>query len=147
MSNLLKFTSTLIALAVISLTAPAFAGESLIATHSIRAGTILSSGDVTSKDFEVPGAARTAEEVIGLEVRRNLYAGRPVLLADLGPPTLVHRNELVTMTYQISGLIIRTEGRALEAGGKGETVRVMNKSSRTTLFARVIGPKKVIVSQ
>jgi flagella basal body P-ring formation protein FlgA len=56
---------------------------------------------------------------------------------DLGPETLVRRNAVVTMLYSAGGLAIRTEGRALDAGGEGERVRVMNLSSRQAVPAVV----------
>jgi len=144
---MVKYITLICSCLLLAITSPANAGESLVATHSIRAGTILTAADVTLKEFEVSGAATSPEEVIGLEVRRNLYAGRPVLLAELGPPTLVRRNEKIMMTYRLGGLIIKADGRALEAGGEGEIIRVLNRTSRTTLFATVTGPKSVDVTQ
>jgi len=140
--------NTLIPAMVLALLAgTANAGESLIATHAIRAGSLLVPTDVALKDIDIPGAAQSVDEVIGLETRRNLYAGRPVLLSDLGPPTVVRRNDLVTVSYRIDGLLIRVEGRALERGGIGDTVRVMNQTSRATLLTRITGPQNVMVSK
>ncbi len=119
--------------------------ESVIATRAIRAGTILTADDVAATPDSVPGAAERPEEVIGQEARRNLYAGRPILNADLGPPTLVKRNSRVAMIYRSPGLALRTEGRALESGGAGETVQVMNLSSRSKVFATVLSADTVEV--
>ena len=83
--------------------------------------------------------------MIGLEVRRAVYAGHPVAPADLGPPTLVRRNEIVVMTYSVGGVSLRTEGRALAAGGSGELVEVMNLASRRTVRAVVTGTRSVEV--
>lgn len=121
--------------------------ESVIATRAIRAGTILTADDVAAIPDSVPGTAQRPEEVIGQEARRNLYAGRAILNADLGPPTLVKRNSRVAMIYRIPGLALRTEGRALESGGAGETVQVMNLSSRTKVFATVLSADTVEVSR
>ena len=120
--------------------------ETIVATRSIRAGTILSPGDVMTDPETIAGAAQRAQDVIGLEVRRNLYAGRPVLTSDLGPPTLVKRNSRVSIIYRSPGLALRTEGRALDSGGAGETIRVMNISSRTNIFATVRSSDTVEVS-
>ncbi|MFM7442840.1 MAG: flagellar basal body P-ring formation chaperone FlgA, partial [Tabrizicola sp.] len=64
---------------------------------------------------------------------------KPVRLGDLGPPTLVERNQPVTLVYLSGGLAISTEGRALARGSVGDEVRVMNLGSRNTVTGRV-GP-------
>lgn len=68
-----------------------------------------------------------------------IYAGKPLHPGDLGPPTLVERNQTVTLVYLSGGLAISTEGRALARGSEGDEVRVMNLGSRNTVTGR-IGP-------
>ena len=63
----------------------------------------------------------------------NLYPNRPIREQDLGMPTLVQRNEMVSLVYAIGGLRITAEGRALSRAGAGEPVRVMNMASRSTV--------------
>jgi flagellar basal body P-ring formation protein FlgA len=113
------------------------AAESLVATRVIRAQTLLSPDDVTVVVDKIPGALTNVAEAMGLEARVTLYPGRAVRAADLGPPGLVERNQIVTLTYSVNGLGITTEGRALERGGLGDVIRVMNLSSRATLTAQV----------
>ncbi len=124
--------------------APAPAQE-VLATHTLRVGTVLEEGDL-----KVPGGdeARGWELIaalVGLETRRAIYTGRPVVAADLGPPTLVRRNAVVVMLYSDRGLGIRTEGRALDSGGAGEVVRVLNLTSRRPVLATVTGENQVEV--
>jgi flagella basal body P-ring formation protein FlgA len=111
--------------------------ESLIATRVIRAQTLLSENDVALVAAEIPGALGDAAEVLGLEARVTLYPGRAIRAADVGPPALVDRNQIVTLVYSVGGLGISTEGRALARGGLGDVIRVMNLSSRTVLAGRV----------
>ena len=117
--------------------APALAGDP-VARRTLRIGTILAAGDVN-------GPAPDA--LLGQEVRRTVHAGRPVTRADLGPPTLVRRNERVTMLYRRGALSIRSEGRALATGGAGEAIDVMNLASRLTVRATVTGPGAVEVAR
>ena len=70
----------------------------------------------------------------------------PILPEDIGPPALVERNQIVTLAYDRAGLSIRVEGRSLARAGVGETVRVMNLSSRSTLSGRVQADGTVLVS-
>lgn len=115
---------------------PAMA-DSVVATRVIRAQTILTTEDVTLVAAEIPGALRQIAGAVGLEARVTLYPGRAIHAADIGSPTLVDRNQIVTLTYTAGSLGISTEGRALTRGGVGDLIRVMNLSSRTTLLGRV----------
>lgn len=123
---------------LLALAAPA-AAESLVATRTIRAKTLVAPEDLTLVSAELPGALDDPALAIGLEARVAIYAGKPVRPGDLGPPTLVERNQLVTLVYLSGGLAISTEGRALARGSEGDEIRVMNLGSRNTVTGR-IGP-------
>lgn len=125
-------------LLLFALAAPASA-ESLVATRTIRAKSLVASEDLTLVNADLPGALSDPDLAIGLEARVAIYAGKPVRPGDLGPPTLVERNQLVTLIYQAGGLAISTEGRALARGSDGDAIRVMNLGSRNTVTGR-IGP-------
>ncbi len=125
-------------LALLLLAGPALA-ESVVATRTLRPNTVIGPEDLTIVDAALPGALTDPALALGLETRVAIYAGRPVLQADLGTPTLVQRNQVVSLVYIAGGLAISTEGRALARGSEGETVRVINLASRTTVRGR-IGP-------
>jgi flagella basal body P-ring formation protein FlgA len=118
------------------LAGPALA-ESVVATRTIRAQTVIAPEDLAMVDARLPGALDSPALAVGQEARVAIYAGRPVRAQDLGSPTLVDRNQLVTLIYQSGGLAISTEGRALARGSAGDVVRVMNLASRTTVSGRV----------
>ena len=128
--------------ALLLLTAPALA-ESVVATRTIRAQTVISAEDLTVVDATLPGALADPGLAVGQEARVAIYAGRPVRAQDLGAPALVDRNQLVSLIFLSGGLAISTEGRALARGAEGEVIRVMNLSSRTTVSGRV-GPDGAI---
>lgn len=113
--------------------------ESVVATRTIRAKSLIAPEDLTLVSADLPGALSDPAQAIGLEARVAIYAGKPVRPGDLGPPTLVERNQLVTLVYLSGGLQISTEGRALARGSVGDEVRVMNLGSRNTVMGRV-GP-------
>ncbi|WP_397541805.1 flagellar basal body P-ring formation chaperone FlgA [Roseovarius salis] len=118
----------------------------VVATRTIRAQTIVTPADVAVKPGEVAGAAIHPGEVIGKEARAALYAGRPIRLADVGPPAVIERNEIVPLIFTRGGLHIVTEGRSLSRATAGERVRVMNLSSRSTVSGRVRDDGRVFVS-
>lgn len=113
--------------------------ESVVATRTIRANTLIAPEDLTLVSAELPGALTDPAAALGQEARVAIYAGKPVRPGDFGPPTLVDRNQLVTLVYLSGGLAISTEGRALGRGAAGEEIRVMNLGSRNTVTGR-IGP-------
>lgn len=123
---------------VLALATPVSA-ESLIATRTIRAKALVQPEDVALVSAEVPGALDDPAAAVGLEAKVAIYAGKPLRPGDLGPPTLVERNQLVTLVYLSDKLAISTEGRALARGSEGDEVRVMNLGSRNTVTGR-IGP-------
>ncbi|MEO0398788.1 MAG: flagellar basal body P-ring formation chaperone FlgA [Pseudomonadota bacterium] len=119
------------------------AAESLFAGRNIAAGELINEGDLINGEGVVAAASR----FFGLEARRTVYKGQPVNIANFQSPTLVKRNAIVRMEYLQGALKITTEGRALDEGGSGDLVRIMNLGSRQTVTARVIGADTVRVGR
>ena len=94
----------------------------------------------------MPGALTHPLDVVGMETRVVLYADRPIRPGDIGPPSLVDRNQLVTLIFRQQGLNIATEARALGRGSEGDRIRVMNLSSRTTVSGRIDAAGRVVAS-
>lgn len=130
-------------LLVLLLTVTPALADSVVATRTLRAQTVIMPGDLTLVAADLPGALQDPAAALGLETRVAIYAGRPVRAADLGPPTLVQRNQLVTLVYLSGALAISTEGRALDRASAGEVARALNLASRTTVSGRV-GPDGAI---
>lgn len=119
--------------------------DDLVATRNLPAGTILTAADVTVAASPRPGPALA--DALGHELRTAVYQGRPIQAGQLISPTLVARNQLVTVAYENAALRIETEGRALGAGGAGDVIRVMNLVSRATLIARINADGTLTVAQ
>ena len=125
--------------------APALA-DSLVATHTIRAQTKVTSEDFTAVDADIPGAVSDPAAVIGLEAKVTIYAGRPITAESVGAPALVERNQTVSLVYRSGGLSILTEGRALSRGGVGDVIKVMNMASRSTVSGTIGADGSVYVT-
>lgn len=123
-------------IALMAGTAPAFA-DIIVPVRNIRAKELINASDLAVKTGELPGVLTKISDATGMEARVALYAGRPMRPGDIGPPALITRNDIVTLTFSNGPLKIRTEGRALDRAASGEFVRVMNISSRTTITGRV----------
>lgn len=132
-------------LAMLLLPLPALA-DVLVTTRTLRAGTPINAEDLALVRGTPPaGAALNPDDVIGMEARVTLYAGRPIPLGSISEPALVERNQLVSLLFHHNGLEIRAEGRALGRGSAGESIRIMNLASRSTVNGRVVGPGVVAV--
>ena len=134
-----------LAIAACLMAAPA-AADTVLAARTIRAQTLISPQDLVVKDVDVIGAISDPALIAGQEARVALYAGRPIRPGDVGPPALVERNQIISLVYDQSGLSITAEGRSLSRAGPGETVRVMNLSSRITVSGQVMSDGRVLVS-
>ena len=119
--------------------------DTVIAAGTIRGQTLIMPSDVALAEGTTPGALSDVSQAIGMEAAVNLYAGRPIRPGDLRPPAIVERNALVTLRYDHGGLMIVTEGRALDRAAAGESLRVLNLGSRNTVTARATEPGLVTV--
>ena len=94
-----------------------------------------------------PGAAQDASQVVGQALRRPASADQPLLVSDLAQPVAVERGQTVTMHYEIPGMVLTAQGRAMDAAPRGGSVPVMNLASRVVVEAQVIAPGRVRVGE
>lgn len=141
-----KFIATLAVVFITSQAWPAWA-QTIVATHTIRSQAILTASDVDLIEGDIAGAYISVDEVIGMEARVVLYAGRPIRIDDIGPPALVERNQIVTLYYTAGALMIAADARALGRAGVGDRIRVMNLVSRSTVTGWVQQDGSISVSQ
>lgn len=126
----------IIGVSVLVSVSPTFS-ETVVAVRTIRAQQMIMPADVQQIADTLPGMATDLEDVIGLEARNIIYSGRPISMSEIGPAALIERNQIVSLIFQRSGLTIRTDGRSLSRGGKGDLVRVINLDSRKTVSGKI----------
>ncbi|WP_438990583.1 flagellar basal body P-ring formation chaperone FlgA [Lentibacter sp.] len=117
----------------------------IVAQHTIRPKTLITEEDLLLRPVEVLGALSDPADVVGKEARISLYAGRPIRATDLREPAVIDRNQVAKLSYQRGSLMIQTDARALDRASVGEVIKVMNLSSKTTLYARVLPDGTLIV--
>jgi flagella basal body P-ring formation protein FlgA len=117
--------------------------DSLVATRTIRAQSVLTADDFTLVAAEIPEALTDVTLALGQEARVVIYPGRPIRAVDLGPLAIVERNQIIPLAFQAGALAIMTEGRALARGAAGDVIPVMNLSSRSKVFG-TIGPDGIV---
>lgn len=84
-------------------------------------------------------------QVVGMRVKRTLYANT-VLREDLVElPPLVNRGDLVTIIAEAGVLRITARGEVKAKGRKGERISVVNLDSNKRVFAQVLDARTVKV--
>ncbi len=104
--------------------------EIVTANAMLKKGTVLTDEDVSIKLSVGENFAEVRAAYIGSELRRTIYPGRTIAKSYIGPPILVKRNTSVTMVYTYGTMRLTAKGRALGAGVLGDSISVMNMSSR-----------------
>ena len=121
----------------------------VVAATALRAGEPVAPESVRVEEFQgFPFGGRVAEaaaQVAGRRPRRTIPAGTAVPLDVLDEPAAVERGEAVRVEVTSGAARLAFTGRAETAGQTGETVRVLNPSSRRTFPARVAGKGSVQV--
>lgn len=85
------------------------------------------------------------EDVVGMEVRRSVRAGMVLNRSLVKAPIMIKRGETVVIIADTGSVQVRMEGKALDAGAKGEIIEVLNRSSKQRLEAEVVSPGVVQV--
>ena len=124
--------------------------DAVVATHDIAQGQLVSASDVAvarrPKAESTPTALTTVEQVQGYSARHAIRAGQALRQADVSKPELVGRNDTVTIVYQVPGITLTVIGKAVDPGGLGDGIGVLNVQSKRTVQATIIGPDRVSVS-
>ena len=117
-------------------------GNVVVARQPIARGTILSEDDLRIEERrldELPATVLTdVESAVGHEARVALAAGKPLTVQGLANAVLVKRGDLVRVLIEKNGMRLSVAGEAMDTGGAGERVRVVNASSKRELVGRVV---------
>src|SRR5262249_19718796 len=123
--------------------------EALVPTRAIAQGEMIRASDLAParrpKSEAASNVVREAEQAVGRAAKRALRAGAVVYQGDFVKPEIVARNEAVTISYEVPGIVVSIRGQALEPGALGDVINVLNAQSKKTLQATVTGPGRVSV--
>lgn len=117
-------------------------GNVVVARQPIARGTILSEADLRVEERrldELPTTVLTdPAEAVGHQARVALAAGKPLTVQGLANAVLVKRGDQVRVLVEKGGMRLSIAGEAMDTGGAGERVRVVNASSKRELVGRVV---------
>jgi flagellar basal body P-ring formation protein FlgA len=124
--------------------------EAAVLARPLTAGEVVRAADVNIVRRPKPEFAAnimtTADQAIGLAARRPMRQGDVLRQNDLAKAELVARNDNVTITFQVPGITLTMRGKALEGGGQGDTINVLNVQSKRPVQGKIAGPGHVIVT-
>lgn len=120
-----------------------------VLTAALNRGDIIREGDVTYATLRSAlvreGAITDARALIGKEAKAQIREGVPIRATQVQTPILVRRDAQVVMYYALSSMNLTAKGKALDAGGQGDVIRVLNPKSNRTVIATVVKPNQVVV--
>ncbi|MBI4891090.1 MAG: flagellar basal body P-ring formation protein FlgA [Acidobacteria bacterium] len=115
--------------------------EGLFAVQVIPQGKVIEPGDVQRESrigpIFAPKPVSDLAALAGLEARRSILAGAPVLPSDLEQPRAVVPGEMVKLQIRSGMAQVGTVAKAVTGGRIGDAILVVNQQSSKRFQARV----------
>lgn len=123
------------------------AAQVLAYAHSLNAGDIVQAQDLVWSREAVASAdaPRDPDAVIGMAVRRPLREGDAVSLRDVSAPMVIKRDDVVSVTYAMNGLSLTLQAKAMSDAAAGQSLSVMNTTSKKIIQAVAAAPGQAVV--
>ncbi len=120
-----------------------------VLSHRVAIGEKITEADIDWLEVRMDMARRgivTDEiELVGMAPKRSIHPNRPIRSGDLRRPVVIAKGATVSMVVAVPGMTLSVIGRALENGGKGDVIGVMNPQTHTVVEGTVVGPGRVRV--
>jgi len=114
-----------------------------------KPGEIIAIADIAFAEFPAlrapDDALADAAALIGTTPKRRLRAGDPIRGGDVKKPIAIHKGDVVTVKYEIPGLMLTATGRALSDAAIGDRIDLANDQSHRNFEARVVSASLAIV--
>ena len=122
-----------------------------VLARRVMPGDLITAEDVAWVEVRAEHAgsdvAAAEPQVVGMTPKRGVPVNQPIRLRDIQSPRLIDRGALVTITLSTPTLSLSAQGKALQDGGKGDVIRVVNTQSNRIVEATVAGPNLVAVAK
>lgn len=120
-----------------------------VLANPMSANSIVSKADIV--DTQIPkktvraGMILRADDLVGMTLKRTVKADQPLSTADVTPPLMVKRNEIITVIYRNGPIVLSAKARALSNAVRGDTVMLINVNSKKQFEATITGPQQAEV--
>ena len=120
-----------------------------VLARRVMSGELIGKGDIKWINVRSARLQRDiildASNLVGKTPKRGLRADKPVRASEVRRPLLVAKSSLVTIVLRVPSMLLTSQGRALEQGSNGDTIRVVNTQSNNVIEAQIIGHGRVMV--
>ncbi len=117
--------------------------------HPIEAGDIIRATDLGFQRLRADRVNKTVvtetDHLVGKTAKHPIAAAQPIRANDVGTTLLVTKNSLVSVRLVTGRMNLVIEAKALDDGGEGDSVRVLNQRSNKMLQGVVHGAGTVYV--
>lgn len=133
--------------------APARAGggksvDALTYARNLAAGEIVRPEDVLWTKVQahlVPADAPTdPTQIIGMAARHTLREGSAAATHDLMAQKVIKKDEVIAVTFEMDGVSLKLQGKALADAAAGDVIQVLNTQSKKTIEAVATGPGEAV---
>lgn len=101
--------------------------------ESIERGQIIEASNVTTswvkKSQLNASVVTTSDALIGTVSKHAIKAEKPIRSQEITKETLINRNDVVSVIYNVQNLTLQSHATALESGSKGDRIRLKNLDS------------------
>ena len=121
-----------------------------VVKNAMRQGDTIGRDDIDFIDMRASNVSAStivdAAKLVGMSPRKGIAPLKPIAMSDIAMPIEVKKGEFVSMEMRSGAMVLTVQGKALDSGAEGETVRIQNPSSNHIVQATVTGPKTVSVA-
>lgn len=118
---------------------------------NLAAGTVISAADIQMRPVSLRNGDNTGfadpAQLIGMQLNRQSREGMLLKPADVSTPTLIARNDLVTIYFRQGPMTLTVKGQAITSAVTGAPVQVLNLMSKRVITATALAAGAVEVSK
>ena len=121
-----------------------------VPTRLISAGEIIAADDLEWQPVHLArlsgNSLTDAQQLVGHMAKRPLKAGQVLRQTDVAVAPVVKKNDLIRMVVNTGQMTLSVQGKAMQDGALGQTIRVVNVNSNRQLSGTVVDAGTVTVS-
>lgn len=118
----------------------------VVTSGAVSPGTVLSSSNLTMASVDVRQLRYTTfteiDSLVGARMKRRATNGQAIQANML---CFVCKGDRITISAEVGKMKVRTAGIAQQDGVVGDSIQVLNASSKKTVIARVASTEKVVI--
>ncbi|HIJ64220.1 MAG TPA: flagellar basal body P-ring formation protein FlgA [Rhodospirillaceae bacterium] len=120
-----------------------------VLAHPVNRGDVIDAHALTWSRVREVSVRRdfltNAEAIVGMVAHQPLKSGQMVSMNDVEKQLAVAKGAMVTLVLKVGSMSLTSQGRAVEQGSVGDTIRITNTRSNMTVEGKIEGLNLVSV--